>query len=133
MWWAYRIWTPSLCEREMTREGDAPTRSHRSSEDASSWKTIESLGGIYVKTIDEEGKNLKVYSLRATRKPPRKSIQAKVRAEKARAKIERKAEFRAKTEKKLVEKSERKIAHKKANAQKKFESKIQKKKAPPKK
>lgn len=26
-----------------------------------SWKTIERLSGIYIKSIDEDGKNLKVY------------------------------------------------------------------------
>ncbi len=31
-----------------------------------SWKTIESSGGKYVKTIDEDGKNLKVYWIKAS-------------------------------------------------------------------
>lgn len=30
-------------------------------ERVASWKTIERLGGVYVKSIDEDGKNLKVY------------------------------------------------------------------------
>jgi hypothetical protein len=60
------------------------------------------------------------------KKPSRKEIQAKVRAEKARAKLERKAAFRHKTEKKLREKEERKIFHKKENAQKKYQKKVEK-------
>jgi hypothetical protein len=67
------------------------------------------------------------------KKPSRKEVQAKARAERSQAKIERKAAFRKKTEKKLKEKEERKIFHKKANAQKKFEAKIEKKKILPKK
>jgi hypothetical protein len=76
--------------------------------------------------------NLKTPSERTpfviSKKPSRKEIQAKVRAEKALLRIERKAAFRKKTEKKLKEKEERKVYHKKENAQKKFQQKLEKKK-----
>lgn len=81
-----------------------------------------------MKTIDEEGKDLKVYWINTAKKPSRKEIQAKVRAEKAREKFERKASVRKKTEKKLAEKSERKTFHKKENAKKKLQVKLEKKK-----
>ena len=98
----------------------------------SSWKTIESCGGLLDRVITKEGKPLKVYRIDLSvpkimkKSLSGKALQKNLKVEKAKIKIEKKAKFRAKTEKKLVEKSERKIAHKKANAQKKFEAKKQK-------
>ncbi len=62
------------------------------------------------------------------KKPSRKELRSKIRADKMKEKIDRKAIFRRKTEKKLAEKAERKIFHKKENAQKKLQVKIEKKK-----
>lgn len=108
-----------------------------------SWKTIKRCGGIFLKSIDDEGKKLKVYWIHlddttstthvfpspeiiTKKKPSRNEIKAKIQYEKAQIRIAKKASIRKKSEKKLVEKSKRKEAHKKANSQKKFKAKIQK-------
>lgn len=62
------------------------------------------------------------------KKPSRKELRSKIRADKMKEKIDRKAIFRRKTEKKLAEKAERKVFHKKANSQKKLQVKLEKKK-----